>query len=139
MYRATAIVAIHILIICKLSRIPQTEKILLVYLQYFDGLNLPFGYIFSKGSLELESQERHGFLLARVWLSLLGGTLGYRPGPESQGSVFWFTARIDRADTACSAKKPTMSPTDDPKDLMSKVCAVTPCKHILPSTEALSH
>ena len=101
---------------------------------------LPYFQIcFSRGSLELESQERHSLLLARLWLSLLGDTVGYRPGPKSQGSVFWFTATMGRADIACSAKEPTMSPTDGSKDLMSKVFEIATCKHIMPSAESLSH
>lgn len=32
-----------------------------------------------------------------------------------------------------------MSPTDDSKDLISKVFEIALCKHIMPSAEALSH
>jgi osomolarity two-component system sensor histidine kinase TcsA len=72
-----------------------------------------------------------GLSICKSLAELMNGTVGYRPGPEGKGSVFWFTARMGRADMGYSKKKPIMPPTDDTKDLLNKVREIAPRKHIL--------
>ncbi|KAJ6070891.1 hypothetical protein N7467_012210 [Penicillium canescens] len=72
-----------------------------------------------------------GLSICKSLAELMDGTVGYRPGPEGKGSVFWFTARMGRADLGYSKQKPIMPPTDDTKDLLNKVREIAPRKHIL--------
>ena len=72
-----------------------------------------------------------GLSICKSLAELMGGTVGYRPGPQSQGRVFWFTARMGRIDTGHSNKQPAMPSSDHPKDLLNRVREIAPRKHIL--------
>ncbi|SPQ20813.1 a9ee11a8-51fd-454b-9ba8-be744ac0d774 [Thermothielavioides terrestris] len=37
-----------------------------------------------------------GLSIAKSLAELMGGRIGYRPNPDRQGSVFWFTARLNK-------------------------------------------
>ncbi|KAL3952744.1 hypothetical protein ACCO45_012687 [Purpureocillium lilacinum] len=37
-----------------------------------------------------------GLSIAKSLAGLMGGDIGYRPNPESQGSIFWFTVKLER-------------------------------------------
>jgi osomolarity two-component system sensor histidine kinase TcsA len=37
-----------------------------------------------------------GLSICKSLAELMGGTIGFRPNPEGQGSVFWFTARLTK-------------------------------------------
>jgi len=72
-----------------------------------------------------------GLSICKSLVELMDGTVGYKPGPQGKGSVFWFTARMGRTEIAYSNKKHAMPPTDDPKVLLNKVRNIAPRKHIL--------
>ncbi|CAG8128091.1 unnamed protein product [Penicillium nalgiovense] len=72
-----------------------------------------------------------GLSICKSLAELMDGTVGYRPGPEGKGSVFWFTAKMGCADMRYTKEKPIMPPTDDTRDLLSKVREIAPRKHIL--------
>jgi osomolarity two-component system sensor histidine kinase TcsA len=55
----------------------------------------------------------------------------YRPNPEGKGSVFWFTVKMDRSEIASTVKKSYASTSDGSENLMGKVRAFAPRKHIL--------
>ncbi|KAJ5980777.1 hypothetical protein N7481_008075 [Penicillium waksmanii] len=72
-----------------------------------------------------------GLSICKSLAELMGGTVGYVPGPDGKGSVFWFTVKMGRTDSVHSDKKPSKPPSDDPSNLLSKVRAIAPRKHIL--------
>ncbi|KAJ5670791.1 uncharacterized protein N7477_006154 [Penicillium maclennaniae] len=72
-----------------------------------------------------------GLSICKSLAELMDGAVGYRPGPQGKGSVFWFTARMGHINTGFSAKQPAMPSTDDPKILMNRVREIAPRKHIL--------
>ncbi|KAJ6118296.1 hypothetical protein N7471_013763 [Penicillium samsonianum] len=72
-----------------------------------------------------------GLSICKTLAELMDGTVGYRPGPQSKGSVFWFTARMGRIDIGYSNKQPAMPSIDDAKDLLNRVREIAPRKRIL--------
>lgn len=72
-----------------------------------------------------------GLSICKSLAELMDGTVGYRPGPRSKGSVFWFTAKMGHINTGYSAKQPALPSTDDPKVLLNRVREIAPRKHIL--------
>jgi osomolarity two-component system sensor histidine kinase TcsA len=40
-----------------------------------------------------------GLSIAKSLAELLGGSIGYKPNPEQQGSIFWFSFKLKRFDT----------------------------------------
>ncbi|KAK5807597.1 hypothetical protein VI817_001855 [Penicillium citrinum] len=72
-----------------------------------------------------------GLSICKSLAELMGGTVGYRPGPGGKGSVFWFTVKMGRTDSEHSGKKPNKLPSDVSEDLLSRVRAIAPRKHIL--------
>jgi osomolarity two-component system sensor histidine kinase TcsA len=72
-----------------------------------------------------------GLSICKSLAELMDGTVGYRPDPQSKGSVFWFTVKMGRIETGYPNMLPSMPPIDDPKDLLTRVREIAPCKHIL--------
>ncbi|KAJ5982276.1 hypothetical protein N7451_012376 [Penicillium sp. IBT 35674x] len=71
-----------------------------------------------------------GLSICESLAELMGGTVGYRHGPQSKGSVFWFTARMGHIGVSCSSEQPVPS-NKDSKDLLSRVRESAPHKHVL--------
>ncbi|KAM4058187.1 response regulator receiver domain-containing protein [Hirsutella rhossiliensis] len=51
--------------------------------------------------LDTTYQKRHqgtglGLSIAKSLTGLMGGTIGYKPNPEQQGSIFWFSVKLKR-------------------------------------------
>jgi osomolarity two-component system sensor histidine kinase TcsA len=72
-----------------------------------------------------------GLSICKSLAELMNGMVGYRPGLNGKGSVFWFTARMGRIDLAILDKKPAVSQTHDLTEVMRKIREIAPHKHIL--------
>lgn len=72
-----------------------------------------------------------GLSICKSLAELMDGSIGYRPGPEGKGSVFWFTAKMVQADMASSGEKSNALPADNTDDLMRRIQEIAPLKHIL--------
>ncbi|KAJ5859692.1 hypothetical protein N7534_004969 [Penicillium rubens] len=72
-----------------------------------------------------------GLSICKSLAELMDGTVGYRPGPQNKGSVFWFTARMGRVGTGYSNAQPAIPSTDDAKDLLNRVRGIAPRKRVL--------
>lgn len=72
-----------------------------------------------------------GLSICKSLAELMGGMVGYRPGLNGKGSVFWFTAKMGRIDLAGLNKKPAASPTNSLTEVMRKTREIARHKHIL--------
>lgn len=72
-----------------------------------------------------------GLSICKSLAELMDGRIGYRPGPEGKGSVFWFTAKMGRTDIMSPRRDVEHRVPDDTKELMGKIRELAPNKHIL--------
>lgn len=72
-----------------------------------------------------------GLSICKSLAELMDGRIGYRPRPEGKGSVFWFTAKMGRADGISPRRDVEHRVPDDTKDLMGKIRELAPNKHLL--------
>jgi osomolarity two-component system sensor histidine kinase TcsA len=72
-----------------------------------------------------------GLSICKSLAELMDGMVGYRPGPQQKGSVFWFTAKMGRYYIGYSNKQPATPSIDESKDLLNRVREIAPHKHLL--------
>jgi osomolarity two-component system sensor histidine kinase TcsA len=72
-----------------------------------------------------------GLSICKSLAELMDGMVGYRPGLNGTGSVFWFTAKMGRIDVARLNKKPAASQTHAVTEVMCKIREIALHKHIL--------
>lgn len=53
-----------------------------------------------------------GLAIAKSLTELMGGQIGYRPNPEQQGSIFWFTVRLKKIKSMEQAQGPSANSSD---------------------------
>lgn len=70
-----------------------------------------------------------GLSICKSLAELMGGTVGFRPNPDGQGSVFWLTVKMGKLDNAQSELPPASTlPSPDP---CAEVKAIAPRKQLL--------
>ncbi|PKS06009.1 hypothetical protein jhhlp_007843 [Lomentospora prolificans] len=91
-----------------------------------------------------------GLSIAKSLVELMDGQIGYRPNPDCQGSVFWFTSRLAKTDSKAqlqALKSPTEAGSDmsrrlsmESEDLeaqIRRVQEIAPRKRILAAEDNL--
>ncbi|KAH6627259.1 hypothetical protein B0J18DRAFT_164290 [Chaetomium sp. MPI-SDFR-AT-0129] len=86
-----------------------------------------------------------GLSIAKSLAELMDGRIGYRPNPDRQGSVFWFTAHFKKIQTlegmqerktamaleGNSGEPPPPRSNEVDSDLLAEIKAASPTKHML--------
>ena len=76
-----------------------------------------------------------GLSIAKSLAELMGGSIGYRPNPERQGSIFWFTARFKKIKSLDQIqdwkRKGSPLPSTAMPDLQSELTRVASTKSLL--------
>ncbi|SPO03243.1 related to histidine kinase tcsA protein [Cephalotrichum gorgonifer] len=87
-----------------------------------------------------------GLSIAKSLAELMGGEIGYRPNEHGKGSVFWFTAKLKkandgkgdgRADPSPGAERQPALGSEEAKELVSRLKEVAPTKRILAAEDNL--
>ncbi|OJD17168.1 hypothetical protein AJ78_02712 [Emergomyces pasteurianus Ep9510] len=66
-----------------------------------------------------------GLAICRNLVDLMGGSIGYHPNPDGQGSIFWFTVRLGKVSVAPGSSDPevffpvTKEPIEELKQIAS--------------------
>ncbi|KAI0393959.1 hypothetical protein F5Y17DRAFT_429878 [Xylariaceae sp. FL0594] len=84
-----------------------------------------------------------GLSIAKSLVDLMNGEMGYRPNPDTHGSVFWFTAKFQKSagmmakgeDEARKVKKVSIS--QDSNEMTRRIQHLTPNKRILAAEDNL--
>ncbi|KAG7408999.1 Two-component system protein A [Fusarium oxysporum f. sp. rapae] len=85
-----------------------------------------------------------GLSIAKSLVELLGGNIGYKPNPERQGSIFWFSFKVKKASSLRQAES-TSAPIgasnelpqqevqrgEDPATQLDQLLKISPTKRIL--------
>ncbi|EEH35798.2 two-component system protein A [Paracoccidioides lutzii Pb01] len=61
----------------------------------------PFTQVFSSTGEQYQGIGL-GLAICRNLIDFMGGSIGYHPNPDGQGSVFWFSVRLGKVDVATS-------------------------------------
>ncbi|CAI4213170.1 unnamed protein product [Parascedosporium putredinis] len=91
-----------------------------------------------------------GLSIAKSLVELMEGEIGYRPNPEHQGSIFWFTAKLGKIDSKAplvALKSPTEASSDisrrlsveadDFENQFRRIREIAPRKRILAAEDNL--
>lgn len=83
-----------------------------------------------------------GLSIAKSLAELLGGQMGYRPNPEHNGSVFWFTVKLKKIDNLnklnVSDQEAAKSQQDSEKEkMLRRIREMAPRKRILAAEDNL--
>lgn len=70
-----------------------------------------------------------GLSICKSLAELMHGSVGFRPNPDGQGSVFWFTVRMGKLDNAQPENPPT--PAVSTPDPCAEVKTIAPRKQLL--------
>jgi osomolarity two-component system sensor histidine kinase TcsA len=99
--------------------------------------------------LDTTYQKRHqgtglGLSIAKSLAELMGGKIGYRQNPGSQGSIFWFTVKLNKhknspeshaakaeSDTSGQLPKQRTPQADDRDGALRRMRAIAPTKRVL--------
>ncbi|KID83199.1 ATPase-like, ATP-binding domain protein [Metarhizium guizhouense ARSEF 977] len=90
--------------------------------------------------LDTTHQKRHqgtglGLSIAKALAELMGGDIGYKPNPEPQGSIFWFTVKLEKFDTIQQIRpaieQPQATHGDDPGTHLAQLMQIAPTARIL--------
>jgi len=83
-----------------------------------------------------------GLSIAKSLVDLMNGDMGYRPNPDTHGSVFWFTAKFQKligtspkGEDARKAKQ--LSFSQDSNAMLERLLNITPNKRILAAEDNL--
>jgi osomolarity two-component system sensor histidine kinase TcsA len=85
-----------------------------------------------------------GLSIAKSLAELLGGSIGYKPNPEQQGSIFWFSFKLKRfdilqqgqtadalSDSSSELSQPVVSYGEDLAAQLTQLAKISPTKRIL--------
>ncbi|KAL4926347.1 sensor histidine kinase/response regulator Fos-1/TcsA [Aspergillus undulatus] len=72
-----------------------------------------------------------GLSICKSLTELMNGTVGYLPNPETNGSIFWFTAKMGGRSITSPAKPSSKPATPVQQEVATKMRTIAPWKHIL--------
>ncbi|KAL5344038.1 Two-component system protein A [Aspergillus crustosus] len=72
-----------------------------------------------------------GLSICKSLAELMGGTVGYSPNKNGQGSIFWFTAKMGDRSVSSPPKSRSPSRTPATGDLATNMKVLAPQKHVL--------
>ncbi|KAF5639444.1 histidine kinase tcsA [Fusarium tjaetaba] len=85
-----------------------------------------------------------GLSIAKSLVELLGGSIGYKPNPERQGSIFWFSFKVKKISSLRQAEPITVpaglgaelpqqqvQQVEDPATQLEQLLKISPTKRIL--------
>ncbi|CZR69327.1 related to Two-component system protein A [Phialocephala subalpina] len=68
-----------------------------------------------------------GLTISKAMVELMDGAIGYHPNPDAEGSVFWFTVKLDKAGIT--------TPLQEIQNRMESVTLASPGESIAPADE----